>query len=203
MREGLLAYAHVRVKWLELVRRWSKVWYLSLNQESTDSARKAVEKLQADGKLVQMAKVIATVMIMVQLGVWRCYLAIFWCFIQAISSDNSVIGWRLKPFTLETRRRPDKYLFLKFARLDWRQGTAGNAGTIWWCRLDPNPPPPSKFQRSQGVKILCKVTVKWALDTQLGKGLKILSFSWYAPSSRSDSPGPFLSLWSNHTSKMH
>ena len=29
--------------------------------ESTDSARKAVEKLQADGKLVQMAKVIATV----------------------------------------------------------------------------------------------------------------------------------------------
>ena len=30
-------------------------------QESTDSARKAVEKLQADGKLVQMAKVIATV----------------------------------------------------------------------------------------------------------------------------------------------
>merc|ERR1712131_500256 len=28
--------------------------------ESTDSARKAVEKLQADGKLVQMAKVIAT-----------------------------------------------------------------------------------------------------------------------------------------------
>lgn len=36
---------------------------MSLTQESTDSARKAVEKLQADGKLVQMAKVIATVMI--------------------------------------------------------------------------------------------------------------------------------------------
>lgn len=33
---------------------------MSLTQESTDSARKAVEKLQADGKLVQMAKVIAT-----------------------------------------------------------------------------------------------------------------------------------------------
>ena len=35
---------------------------MSLTQDSTDSARKAVEKLQADGKLVQMAKVIATVM---------------------------------------------------------------------------------------------------------------------------------------------
>ena len=48
--------------------------------ESTDSARKAVEKLQADGKLVQMAKVIATVKSNFRvLLVFSTYTLKFWC----------------------------------------------------------------------------------------------------------------------------
>ena len=113
--------------------------------ESTDSARKAVEKLQADGKLVQMAKVIATVKFSGVLLVF--FQPTHWNLVCSIFKKPNIDGVLIES-RLETRRGPDKYLFFKSSGLDWRQSIERNAWTIWWCGQHTNPTTSSKSNTS-------------------------------------------------------